>query len=67
MRQHIASAHGSEKPFKCTICDHRCALKHNLSQHIKRVHEKKIKNQCKECGMTFAKRDDLRFSYKGSS
>ena len=61
MKQHIASSHGNEKPFKCTICDHRCALKHNLSQHIKRVHEKKIKNQCKECGMTFAKRDDLRF------
>ena len=61
MRQHIASAHGNEKPFKCAICNHRCALKHNLTQHIKRVHEKKIKNQCKECDMTFAKRDDLKF------
>ena len=47
MRQHIASAHGNEKPFKCTICNQRCALKHNLTQHIKRVHENKMKNQCK--------------------
>ena len=60
MRQHIASVHGNEKPFKCAICNHCFALKHNLTQHIKRVHEKKTKNQCKECDMTFATRDDLK-------
>ena len=60
MRQHIASVHGNEKPFKCAICNHCFALKHNLTQHIKRVHEKKTKNHCKECDMTFATRDDLK-------
>lgn len=25
--------HTGEKPFKCTVCDHRCSQKVNLQRH----------------------------------
>ena len=39
-------------------------MKHNLNQHVARVHEKKSKNQCKSCDRIFQNRDDLKIHMK---
>ena len=64
MKNHIASVHANEKPFKCEICKSSFTLKHNLNQHVAKVHEKRSKNQCKTCDRIFQNRDDLKLHMK---
>jgi DNA-directed RNA polymerase subunit RPC12/RpoP len=35
--------HTKEKPFKCPLCDHRCAIKQNIQKHSLNVHKRQIK------------------------
>ena len=39
-------------------------MKHNLNQHVAKVHEKRSKNQCKTCDRIFQNRDDLKLHTK---
>ena len=41
-----------KKPFKCDICGYTSVIKHNLSRHIKKVHEGKKTFKCKICKYT---------------
>lgn len=36
--------HLGEKPYKCSICDHRCAKKSNLNAHVITAHRNIIPN-----------------------
>ena len=35
--------HTKEKPFKCPLCDHRCAIKQNIQKHALNVHKTQVK------------------------
>ncbi len=35
LKTHVARIHSDEKPFQCNLCEHRCAVKKDLTSHIK--------------------------------
>ncbi|KAI8893292.1 hypothetical protein BC833DRAFT_608846, partial [Globomyces pollinis-pini] len=52
--------HRSEKPYSCTQCPLNFARKHDLSRHIKSIHElKKSFGPCATCGAYFTRSDAL--------
>ena len=39
MKNHVASVHEDNKPFKCEASDYCCSQKNKLNQHVGCVHE----------------------------
>jgi hypothetical protein len=40
LKRHVAVAHGEERPFACSDCEKKYAVKKTLQAHVKRVHQK---------------------------
>lgn len=52
--------HRSEKPFACGECDFRFARKHDLTRHVRSLHElKRSYGPCPTCGAYFTRSDAL--------
>ncbi|KAH7693589.1 zinc finger protein, partial [Aphelenchoides avenae] len=44
--------HGDPK-FHCSVCSRSFRQKHNLNEHVKRIHKKSGDYECPECTTTF--------------
>lgn len=54
---HIATDHGGDTPFKCSVCDDSFALKLQLDDHNLRAHN--IGFMCEQCSKIFPKKRSL--------
>ena len=54
---HIATDHGGDTPFKCSVCDDAFALKFQLDDHNLRAHN--IGFMCEQCSKIFPKKRSL--------
>lgn len=56
------TAHAGERPYPCRLCDKSYLLSHHLTRHM-RSHKagEPMSHKCGECGVAFAKRDELIF------
>jgi len=52
--------HSSEKPFLCDQCDASFKTKYKLNTHVKVVHLKQLKYQCKYCPVEYNRMDLLK-------
>ncbi|CAL8148330.1 unnamed protein product [Orchesella dallaii] len=50
---HINSVHGSERPWRCNICQKQFKRKEILLEHRESVHSNTKKFECEICGETF--------------
>lgn len=56
---HLKRHHGADGlAIPCIICDERCASRHNLRVHVRRVHASDYVPQCEICGEPFLTRID---------
>ena len=46
MKTHVSMVHEGKKPFKCSICEYCCSLKHHIKSHAASVHERKKPFKC---------------------
>ena len=60
MQEHLASVHGTEKPFACKSCPKRFKLQCRLNTHVRVKHTKDIKTyKCNLCDKCFKKKFNL--------
>lgn len=49
----------SEQPYKCPHCDKRFAASGNLTVHIQRIHDAKLRYICDQCGQGFTNKGSM--------
>ena len=53
LRRHIKSIHEGIKPYQCSMCDAKYAVKSYLNEHMISVHESKRPYECAFCESKF--------------
>ena len=53
LKQHMASVHAGNKPFKSEVCSTSFTCKSSLKVHIESVHDGKKPFKCEICSTTF--------------
>ncbi|XP_012529943.1 zinc finger protein 568 [Monomorium pharaonis] len=56
LKRHMETHNPVKKLYECTICSMALSSPYNLKHHYKRAH---TEVSCKECGITFAKKNQL--------
>ncbi|MCL4144422.1 UNVERIFIED_CONTAM: hypothetical protein GTU68_040166 [Idotea baltica] len=59
LKAHTTSSHGRERPFACSFCPLRFALKTDLRRHLI-THTGQKPHKCPNCPKTFIREDHLR-------
>ena len=44
LKDHISNIHERQKPYQCSACEYKGGIKGNLSKHIVKVHEGRVKS-----------------------
>lgn len=57
LEKHKISHIGGDRPYKCPKCDSRFTTAKYLTQHQKRVHERKGSMSCEKCHATFNRKE----------
>ena len=52
-------AHSDERPHNCDKCNKSFAIKNQLANHVKVVHEKMRRFECSHCHMKFGQKATL--------